>query len=157
MQTIAIGTIQIVLLSMKICVLSPIEGISMKKKGVILFFAGLLTGMLGLCFAPDGKQLMASIQNGTLLPHIQNKITEFHHYFVADTKPIQKYGNLKLMDSIDHGKLWPKQKAQLRHRYLNTMEEQFQSLPSSQAKQEKLKNIENRIEAIEAYIKEGNA
>lgn len=64
----------------------------------------------------------------------------------------QEYGDLKLIDSLDHGRMWPKQKAQMRHGILNTMKNRVASFPSAQEKQVKIQNIQARIEALEQQI-----
>jgi len=62
---------------------------------------------------------------------------------------------LGLMSGLNHGKMWPKQKALLRRQEINTMNKKISSFPS-QAKRERLQTIQNRIEALEQMGEEEN-
>ncbi len=122
----------------------------MSKYPVVFFFAGLLIGSLGVNWAAfDCSSIMSSFQDGSFLPKMKTKFEEFKISFMSSPKPCREYGSLKLMESLDDGKLWPHQRRKMRHTYLDKMIKQVDSFPSAQEKQQKIKRLGDRIEQLE--------
>lgn len=70
---------------------------------------------------------------------------------LATTDP-QKY-DLRLRDSLDNGKLWPKKKALMRHDYLSEMKTRMsQMFSDARQRKKKIQEMQQRVEVLEHTV-----
>ncbi len=72
---------------------------------------------------------------------------------ICSQKPIcREYGSPKLMESLDTGRIRPKQRRKIRHQTLDKIQQQVDIFPSPELKQYAIKNINKRIITLKKSI-----
>ncbi len=128
----------------------------MRKQATLFVAFGLLLAASGLCDAQYVVRLKKQSPATSYLPsesYLPSKIIrhqkEFKKICNKAGKPCKHYGSIKLLESQNTGRLWPKTRRKLTHKVLDQLENEMKSFPSAKRKRKAIKNLEKRISYFE--------